>query len=162
MTGFLLRFRVSERLQRFKRNVAAAARLALRDPRSLFLSARMAAWVVLVSIVGPRVSLKSLFRLTETRRRWRRPDLLPPEEIARGIDRILGAGLVTDGPCWKRSAVLRRYLQLSGIETEVVFGVRRESGRDLEGHAWLERDGVPYLERESPQQYTITFRYPLR
>lgn len=71
------------------------------------------------------------------------------------------AGLFTDGSCWKRAAVLRRYLLLNGIETEVVFGVRKENGGQLAGHAWLERDGAPFLEREQPA-YTVTFRYPDR
>ena len=56
--------------------------------------------------------------------------------------------------------MLRRYLLLNGIETEVVFGVRRREGEALAGHAWLERAGVPFLERELPLQYTVTFRYP--
>ena len=73
-------------------------------------------------------SLSTMFRLAETRRRWAPSALLPAEEIARRIDRVFHAGLVTDGSCWKRAAVLRRYLMLNGIETEVVFGVRRENG----------------------------------
>jgi hypothetical protein len=159
MDGFLLPFRSGERVRRFMRKVAAAVSLALREPGSLFLTVRMAAWVAVVSIVAPRVSLTALFRLTETRHRWKPSTRLTPQEIARGIDRVLNAGFVTDGPCWKRAAVLRRYLQLNGIETEVVFGVRRQAG-DLDGHAWLEHEGAPFLERESPQEYAITFRHP--
>jgi hypothetical protein len=74
---------------------------------------------------------------------------------------VFHAGLVTDGSCWKRAAVLRRYLQLNGIDTDVVFGVRRQNGGQLAGHAWLEREGVPFLEGEPPQ-YTVTFRHPSR
>ena len=144
---------------RLGRSVAAAFHLGLRDPRSLLLSARMGAWVVLISIVARLVPLPTMFRLAETRRRWPSSALLPAEEIGRRIDRVFHAGLVTDGSCWKRAAVLRRYLQLDGIETDVVFGVRREDGGRLAGHAWLERDGEPFLEREWPQ-YTVTFRHP--
>lgn len=141
--------------------VAAAARLFRRDPRSFLLSARMAGWMVVISIVARFVSLPAMLRLAETRRRWPPSSRLPAEELARRIDRVFHAGLVTDGSCWKRSAVLRRYLLLDGIETEVVFGVRRESEGRLAGHAWLERDGVPFLEREPPE-YTVTFRHPAR
>lgn len=138
-----------------------AFRQSLREPRLLFLSARMTAWVVFVSIVARFVSLTTIYRITETRRRWRASRFLPPEELARCVERVFHAGLVKDGSCWKRAAVLRRYLQLNGIETDVVFGVRPNDGTALAGHAWLERDGEPFLEREAPQ-YVVTFRYPLR
>ena len=149
------------RLRRLGLSIAAAVRLFVRDPRSLLLSARMSAWIVLISIVARLVPLPTMFRLAETRRRWAPSALLPAEEIARRIDRVFHAGLVTDGSCWKRAAVLRRYLLLNGIETDVVFGVRRQSGGELAGHAWLEREGTPFLEREQPQ-YTVTFRHPSR
>jgi hypothetical protein len=141
--------------------IAAAIRLGVHDPRSLLLTARMTAWIVLISIVARLVPLPTMLRLAETRRRWSPATRLPAEEIARRIDRVFHAGLVTDGSCWKRSAVLRRYLLLNGIETDVVFGVRKESESKLAGHAWLERDGEPFLEREPPQ-YTVTFRHPAR
>lgn len=149
------------RLRQLGLSTAAAVRLGVRDPRSLLLSARMSAWIVLISIVARLVPLSTMFRLAETRRRWAPSALLPAEEIARRIDRVFHAGLVKDGSCWKRAAVLRRYLLLNGIETEVVFGVRRESGGELAGHAWLEREGAPFLEREQPQ-YVVTFRHPSR
>jgi energy-converting hydrogenase Eha subunit A len=147
-------------LARLYRSIAAAARLGVRDWRSLLLSVRMGAWVILISISARLVRLPTMFRMAETRRRWPSSALLPAEEIARRIDRVFRAGLVNDGSCWKRAAVLRRYLLLNGIETEVVFGVCRGDGGALAGHAWLECAGIPFLERELPQQYTVTFRYP--
>lgn len=147
------------RLRRFGLTMAAAARLAAREPRSLLLSARMSAWIVLVSIAARLVPLPTMLRLAETRRRWAPRALLPAEEIARRIDRVFHAGVVKDGSCWKRAAVLRRYLLLNGIETEVVFGVRKQGTGELAGHAWLEREGTPFLEREEPQ-YVVTFRHP--
>jgi hypothetical protein len=150
-----------ERLRRLGRSIAASIRLCVRDPRSLLLSVRMSAWIVVISIVARLVPLSAMFRLAETRRRWAPSALLPAEEIARRIDRLFHAGLVKDGSCWKRAAVLRRYLLLNGIETDVVFGVRRGNGGELAGHAWLERGGLPFLEREPPQ-YIVTFRHPSR
>ena len=141
--------------------MAAAARLGLRNPRSLLLSARMSAWVVVISIASRLVSVSMMFRLAETRRRWAPEAILPADEIARRIDRLFHSGPVRDGSCWKRAAVLRRYLLLNGIETDVVFGVRRQSGGELAGHAWLEHEGTPFLEREDPQ-YVVTFRHPTR
>jgi hypothetical protein len=55
--------------------------------------------------------------------------------------------------------VLYRYLALHGIETRVVFGVRKEDEGLLAGHAWLEADGQPLLEAKSPD-YSITYSFP--
>lgn len=151
-----------ERLRRLVRGLGAAARLGAHDPRSLLLVARMTGWIVFVSIVARAVPLSTTFRLAEPRRRRAPPVPLPAEEIARRIDGVLRAGLVTDGSCWKRAAVLRRYLLLNGVETDVVFGVRRQDGGGLAGHAWLERERVPFLERETAEPYTVTFRHPSR
>jgi Transglutaminase-like superfamily len=151
-----------ERMLRLARSIIAAACLGIRDPGSLWLSMRMTAWIILISIVARLVSLSTMYRLAETRRRWPHPAILPPEEIARRIDRVFHAGLVSDGSCWKRAAILRRYLQLDGIETDVVFGVMKTDSGRLAGHAWLERDGIPFLEREPTQPYAVTFRHPSR
>jgi hypothetical protein len=153
--------RARERLRKIALVLAAAVRLGARDARSLMMSVRMAAWLLVISIVARLVPLPRMFRFAETGRRWSPDAILPAEEVARRVDRVLHAGFVKDGSCWKRAAVLRRYLLLNGIETDVVFGVSRQSGASLAGHAWLERDGAPFLEREPPQ-YVVTFRYPSR
>ena len=49
--------------------------------------------------------------------------------------------------CWKRAAVLNRFLALQGIEARIVFGVRREEA------------GQPLLEKSTPD-YIVTFSYP--
>jgi hypothetical protein len=149
-----------ERLRRLGMNAAAAVKLVLREPGSLLLSVRMGAWILLITIVAPLVPLTTMLRLAETRLRRPSSAFLPADEIGRRIDRLLHAGFVKDGSCWKRATVLRRYLLLNGIESDVVFGVRKESG-ELKGHAWLEREGAPFLEREEPL-YTVTFRHPRR
>jgi hypothetical protein len=55
--------------------------------------------------------------------------------------------------------VLHRYLALHGIESRVTFGVRRDPDGSLAGHAWLERDGEPFLEHEAGA-YVVTFTLP--
>jgi hypothetical protein len=61
--------------------------------------------------------------------------------------------------CWKRAAVLHRYLLRNGINTRIVFGVRNENGGKMAGHAWLETDGNPILEN-SPPEYVVTYSFP--
>ncbi|MCA1591845.1 MAG: lasso peptide biosynthesis B2 protein [Acidobacteria bacterium] len=62
--------------------------------------------------------------------------------------------------CWKRAPVLYRYLALHGIESRVLFGVRRDGEGLLDGHAWLEAKGRPLLETTAPT-YKVTFSYPV-
>jgi transglutaminase superfamily protein len=146
---------------RFLRKLAAGARLLFRDPSSLLLTLRAFAWALTLTIAGPLVRVPSMLRMTETKRRWPERRHRSPEEVARCVDRVFHAGVFRDGTCWKRSAVLRRYLQMQDIETDVIYGVRKKDDGSLAAHAWLERNGAPILEREPPD-YTVTFRHPPR
>ena len=123
--------------------------------RRLVLAMRMAAWIAFLTLFGRILSLRTMLRLIDTRRRKSTP--MPPERISALVDRIFRADILHRS-CWKRAAVLRRYLLLNGIDTAVVFGVRKVEEK-LAGHAWLERDGRPFLEEREPD-YVVTFRYP--
>ena len=86
------------------------------------------------------------------------PDL--PRRLARSIDTVLSANVLHLKPsCWKRAAVLRRYLSRNGIATKIQFGVRNEAVGKVDGHAWLELDGKPFLETTLPE-YIVTYTYP--
>ena len=87
-----------------------------------------------------------------------------PEDIenklAASIDSILRTKLLCFKPiCWKRAAVLHRYLALNGVATKIVFGMRKEENGSLHGHAWLESQGKPILEKAAPD-YTVTYTFP--
>jgi hypothetical protein len=82
--------------------------------------------------------------------------------LAGAIDPLLATELLCfRRSCWKRAAILHRYLALNGIATHIVFGMRKEADGALSGHAWLECDGKPVLERVAPD-YTITYTFPSR
>ena len=61
--------------------------------------------------------------------------------------------------CWKRAAVLHRYLAQSGVPTRIIFGVRNEADGKVAGHAWLETEDGPILEK-TPPEYVVTYRFP--
>jgi transglutaminase superfamily protein len=64
--------------------------------------------------------------------------------------------------CLKRSAVLYHLLRRDGAPVELQLGVRRTPGGPLAAHAWLVRDGMPYLEEE-PEHiagFTPLARFP--
>ena len=80
--------------------------------------------------------------------------------VAEPLDVLLSADVLFLPPtCWKRAPVLYRFLALEGIETRVVFGVRKESQDVLAGHAWLEAGGRPLFEKTLPD-YKVTFSFP--
>ncbi|HVF55493.1 MAG TPA: lasso peptide biosynthesis B2 protein [Pyrinomonadaceae bacterium] len=140
-----------------------AARFTLRDPGSAFLMLRMGAWVATLTLLMKLAPLPRVMQLiTPLRRRTPRP-ARPGEvsaELARLLDLLLSSDVWIFTPtCWKRAPVLYRYLALRGIETRVVFGVRKDSQGALDGHAWLEADGEPVLER-APPDYKLTFSFP--
>ena len=145
---------------------ARAARLFLCEPGSALLAARMGAWVLALSLLVRLMPLPRAMALVAPRRVGRRrptDEASVQERLARLLDSVLAADFCVFTPtCWKRAPVLHRYLALSGIETRVLFGVRRDSGGSgdaLSGHAWLEAGGKPLLEK-TPPDYKVTYRFP--
>lgn len=123
---------------------------------------RMAAWVLILTVLIKALSLPRILRIITPLRRYERVEHAAQVEakLARLIDLVLAIDLFVFTPtCWKRAPVLYRYLALNGIETRIIFGVRREGDDTLAGHAWLEAGGVPVLEAREPE-YKETFSFP--
>ncbi|MDQ5837746.1 MAG: lasso peptide biosynthesis B2 protein [Acidobacteriota bacterium] len=151
--------------------IPRAARFASREPGAALTVLRMAAWVAAVSLLLKRMPLPRVLNLVEPRRRRTRARLDAAETQARlaeetqaRLARLLDALLATDvlcftPTCWKRAPVLHRFLALEGIETRVLFGVRRDGAGELGGHAWLEAGGQPLLETTAPD-YKVTYSFP--
>jgi hypothetical protein len=139
-----------------------AARFAGRRPGEALLLARMAGWVLALSALIKLLPLPHVLRLVAAAPRPARADRAsaPPERLAQLLDALLGLNLFVFTPtCWKRAPVLQRYLALNGVGTRIVFGVRKDGGDALAGHAWLERDGQPVFEPHPPD-YIVTYGYP--
>ena len=140
-----------------------AARLVVCEPGSALLAARMGAWVAALTLLLKFMPLPRAMALLAPRRRARATPAdasLVQERLARLLDSVLAADFWVFTPtCWKRAPVLQRYLALQGIPTRVLFGVRREGSDVLSGHAWLEADGRPILEK-TPPDYKVTFSFP--
>jgi hypothetical protein len=132
-----------------------------RQPAEAWLLCRMAWWVAVLSVAARFYSLpRALQIVAGTEKRNVRLGRANEEQLARAIDLLLSADVFVFKPvCWKRAAVLRRYLLRSGIPTRIVFGVRNDSGGKVDGHAWLEAEGRPILEN-SPPEYVVTYSFP--
>jgi hypothetical protein len=134
----------------------------VRDPRESFLILRMAAWVTILSVL---VKLQPLPRALElVTKPVKGPTPESPEEViqqlARAMDILLRANVLIFKPiCWKRAAVLNRYLAANGIASRIVFGIRKGPKGEVDGHAWLEANGEPILEATAPN-YKVTYAFP--
>ena len=119
----------------------------------------MAWWVAVLSIAARFYSLPRALQIVAGGGKATRAEATDTE-LARAIDLLLATDFLIFTPvCWKRAAVLHRYLSCSGIPTRIIFGVRNESGGKVAGHAWLEREGHPILEN-TPPEYVVTYSFP--
>ena len=142
--------------------LSRTARKASHRPAEAFLLLRMAGWVLLLSIAVKLFSLPRALRLVSTKIRLPRenPEGRIQKRLADAVDLLLKTELFILKPvCWKRAALLHRYLALNGIATQILFGVRRDPDGKVKGHAWLEAGGQPILEATAPG-YVVTYAFP--
>jgi hypothetical protein len=140
----------------------AAIRKLFFHPADALLMCRMAWWVAFLTAATKFYSLPRALELVSARvsQAEEKYDLEIPIRLARSIDLLLAADVLFLKPiCWKRAAVLRRYLSKHGLATQIVFGVRKELTTALDGHAWLELNGQPFLEK-TPPEYVVTYSFP--
>jgi predicted nucleic acid-binding protein len=125
------------------------------SPREAWLLLRMAWWVVVLSAAARFYSLPRALEIVAGNGKAKRIDATE-DELARAIDLLLAIDFLMFKPiCWKRAAVLHRYLS----RTRIIFGVRNENDGKFAGHAWLEREGRPILE-STPPEYLVTYSFP--
>ena len=141
--------------------LSSATRKFVRQPGEAWLLLRMAWWIAVLSVTARCYSLpRALQIVAGNENSGSRSSEVSQEELARAIDLLLSADFLIFKPiCWKRAAVLHRYLARSGTSTRIMFGVRSESSGKVDGHAWLEANGQPILENTQPD-YLVTYSFP--
>ncbi len=145
--------------------LARGSRKIITNPGESFLVFRMALWVSVLSLLVKLRPLPRALELVAAKpRNTSKNSAMGAEEtmnrLARTMDSLLRTDMFVFKPiCWKRAAVLHRYLTLSGINSRIVFGVRRGAQGEVDGHAWLESNGEPILETTAPN-YKITYAFP--
>ena len=143
------------------RVIPRALRLIATRPGRAILVLRMAFWVTILSIAVRWYSLpRALSMVAAPGASKFSQDEAEAEELATAIDALLGLNVLAFKPvCWKRAAILHRYLNLRGRATLINFGVRRGVDGKLDGHAWVEADGKPIQEGQI-LDYTVTYVFP--
>ena len=146
-------------MKKFSRLIFGTARKFVSNPREALLLCRMAWWVAVLSVTARVYSLPRALQIVAGSQDGKQ-QVQTQEELARAIDLLLSADVLMFKPiCWKRAAVLHRYLLRNGVTTRIIFGVRNETGGKVAGHAWLEANGEPILE-SAPPEYVVTYRFP--
>jgi hypothetical protein len=149
-------------MRKIARLISGISRKFVTCPREAFLLCRMAWWVAVLSVTARWYSLPRALEIVAGNQNGKQPAQRPlnQEELARAIDLLLSADVLMFKPiCWKRAAVLHRYLLRNGINTRIIFGVRNDTSGKVAGHAWLEAGGQPILE-SAPPEYVVTYRFP--
>lgn len=141
---------------------SVATRKLIRDPAEAWLLIRLATCFVFVSVTARLYSLPESLRLVSSSRKKTdfNFDRTAQEQLARSLDLVLSTNTLGLRPvCWKRAAVLHRFLSRRGVATRICFGVKTDADGNVDGHAWLESDGVPILEKETPN-FVVTYTFP--
>lgn len=147
------------KITKTSRLFSRAARKLVTRPDEAWLLLRMAWWVVVLSVTARCVSLPRALEIVAGNQK-RSHEAVNQDDLARAIDLLLSADFLMFKPiCWKRAAVLHRYLSRNGTRTRIIFGVRNESDGKVDGHAWLEAEGQPILET-TPPDYVVTYSFP--
>jgi hypothetical protein len=156
-------------IQKLTRTTSKAGRLLLNAGRKLVLQpaealliCRMAWWVGILSLTAKCRPLPSALRIVSATRSRNLEASAPhiQDRLAGAIDLLLSTDVLFFKPiCWKRAAILHRYLSQNGITTRIIFGVRNDAEGNVSGHAWLEADGKPLLESTVPD-YVATYSFP--
>jgi hypothetical protein len=135
--------------------------------REWWLMLRVGVVVSVLSILIRMCTVPGLLRLCA----WRAPR--PPQNealVVTCVDRVLGRHpAFARSPCLKRSLTLYRFLGATATDLQFCLGVRYAAAPDparrlrpLDGHAWLLRNGAPYLEpnQRGVERFRIIYRYP--
>lgn len=139
-----------------------AVRKCISQPGEALLLFRMAWWVCFLSASARWLPLPRALELVSGGESPQPSDsdIEVSKRLARLIDLLLSADVLFFKPiCWKRATVLRRYLSQNGIATRILFGVKNEPVGKVTGHAWLEFNGHPFLEKTTPD-YVVTYTFP--
>jgi Transglutaminase-like superfamily len=137
-------------------------RAVWREPEVGFLALRMASWVCVLTALARLCSMPRAFRLITPvgRGLFACETRLTPARLAAVLDAILRIDVAAFTPiCWKRAAILYRYLRLSGREPHILFGTQKRGNRVLAAHAWVEVDGIAMFEATRPD-FVVVYRFP--
>ena len=117
---------------------------------------------LLITVTGLAIAVPLLARLSPTRLdSWLDPRGQRPVRRDRwaAIPHLVDVCIAAFQPivrpgCLTRGITSYALLRRAGLDVSLVFGMGRTDDRD-EGHCWLSRDGVPWLEKVDPHDHFV-------
>ena len=110
--------------------------------------------IVLVAAVAPllvRLDLPRLKKLIEPTRVRKSPSTEIVNRIVRYTDLVLSGRVpFVRKDCFRRAIILYYFLRREGLELDLRFGITEPGESVSEGHCWLVKDELPYLEDRDP------------
>ena len=142
--------------QSLSRNLRAVGSLQ-KEERGLAFRVGLTACVL--PILARILSLPRLLTFLDTQPI--REDDRDPARILSLVERVLARNIGPLQPgCYRRSLLGFRELRRSGFPARVFFGIR-ENGDALDGHAWIEVEGLPLGETADPREaFRMVYTYP--
>ncbi len=142
-------------------------RARVGSTRELWLLIRIGTLATLLPLLTRSLSLPDLMLWMTPKRPCGDAGRIPPQRLVGLVEMVLRRDLWIYRPnCLKRALLLYRFLHQTGRPVQLCIGVRATGpshpGSTIDGHAWLQFQGVPYLEplAEQVPSYRVTFSYP--
>ncbi len=132
-----------------------------KSAREIWLLIRVAGVLIGLSLFVRSFKLRTVLRWLTPSRYCRTMDPPTFEKTVAYTDGIVRRlHLFPRGNCLPRSLALYYFATRCGLPVHVCCGIRRVR-ETLEGHAWLDLNGKPFLEHGNPElSYTVTFCFP--
>lgn len=135
--------------------------LLKKNPRIRFIgiACQMFFYSVLIRSLLQVLNIRTVLKLVEPGKK-RQYDAMVLEDCRRALNFFLLHVFKSKKPCLVRSIALYRRARMMGAPVKIVFGVNAEN-KTLAGHAWLEENGIPFMEKsELPEAYNRMLVYP--
>ncbi len=138
--------------------MGAVARLVRLDPGQRVLLARATVWLVLVRLALATLPFLRVRALCERASRGQPLAGRPASEIRWAV--LAAARRLPATRCLPRALALQALLRQAGIESELRIGVAKDPRGGLVAHAWVDREGQPFLADEDLTPYTALSPLP--
>lgn len=119
----------------------------IKNPKDFWLLVRVTGWAYLLPILIRYMKLPGLLYFLNSKKSLTPDEPKHIEKTVYFVDFVLRKGKMgRKNWCLKRSLMLYHFLGADGIPVEVNFGIRKTG--NIEGHAWLTRNGSVYLDSD--------------
>jgi len=118
----------------------------LKTPSDIWLIIRMTGWALVLPVLKRLIPLNQLTKFMWSLPKTKFRDPIQEKKIATIIRWLYIFAFSKEKSCLQRSLILYRFLSLHHADPQMITGMRRGSGKDWKGHAWVVVDGKDFAE----------------